>query len=112
MNTHNVTFGSVSEVIREAIAFGCGDDANTIDERLRGALHSATSDYSNGYGWKELESAIANPPQALLDAVDSMRQRIADVAIPQRRARRICPNSEQGDELNPLAWATRDPIGW
>src|SRR5262249_53575375 len=68
--------------------------------------------YFNGYGWRELESAIANPPQALLDAVDSMRERIADVAIPQSRTRRVCPKSEQDEELSALAWAMRDPIGW
>ncbi len=113
MIPHQVEFGSVSEVIREAVHFGFGDDAKRIDERLRQAPHSeANPDYYNGYSWSKLESAIVNPPSALIQAVDAMRQRISDCVLPERRARRVYHNCETGDELSPLAWAQRNPSGW
>jgi hypothetical protein len=114
MRTHLVEFGSVSEVIRDAVRFGVGDDAATIDARLRSAPRddSGNPDYFNGYSWARLESAVANPPPALIQAVDAMRERIGDCIIPERRSRRIYSNSETGDELSPLAWAQRNPAGW
>ena len=56
MKTHLVEFGSVSEVVRDAVRFGVGDSADRIDERLRAAPHSggANPQYYNGYrgnGW-------------------------------------------------------------
>lgn len=114
MKTHLVEFGSVSEVIREAVHFGFGDDAKRIDERLRQAPHagSANPNYCNGYSWSKLESAIVNPPSALIQAVDAMRERISDCVLPEKRSRRVYNNRETGDELSPVAWAQRNPNGW
>lgn len=105
-------FDSIRTVLAEAFAFGTGvsGSIDEIDRKIRGAHHRA--DYYHGFTAKTLAKAVSNPPAALVGAVDAMRERVAELILPERRARRVCPKSEIGDELSPLAWAMRDPCGW
>ena len=69
--------------------------------------------WTNHYGYMRLAADAANPPAHLLDAVNSMRQRMIDrVAPPNATRRRLRRGRDWGDDIDSDRFLARDPMMW
>lgn len=69
--------------------------------------------WTNHYNYARLAEDAANPPAHLLDAVNSMRQRMIDrVAPPNATRRRLRRGRDWGDDIDSDRFLARDPMMW
>jgi hypothetical protein len=108
-------FGSVGEAVIDAMADYAQNDHNRELIRERISIHTAGGgdDWANYYNREKMLAAIANPPSALVEAVDAMRAELtAELAPPTTARRRVRHGQEFGDELDSDRWLVRDLAPW
>ena len=109
-----ITFGSVGEAVIDSMADYAQNEGSRANIASRLSAHMDGSDrWANYYTKAKLLDAIANPPQALLNAVEEMRQQLVDeISPPVCTRRRIRRNQDFGDELTPESVLVRSLTPW
>lgn len=109
---HRVAFDSLADAIAAATTPGIAvNDGN--GEYAEQRLSTASDAFYNGYDTPGIVAALSNPPAPIIAAVDGIKRRIeATVTPPTICRRRVVRRLDMGDELDPMAWARRDPDGW
>ncbi len=111
---HRIEFGSIREIIEDALSDYAQNDHNR--ERLRSLLAdclSGESKWANHYTREKLVENVFSPPAHLIGAIDKMREHLAgEVELPLKPRRKLRRGLDWGDTLDADRWLARDPSPW
>lgn len=102
-------FDSVDHIVSVAADKGkgvCAAGAIKADELAGGSYYGTGS-------LAKVQADLLNPPKDIVAIIDEAKDAIRNrIELPVQPRRRVRHNLEQGDELDPVAWVTRNPDGW
>lgn len=111
---HRIEYGSVREIIEDALSDYAQSDSNL--ERLReiqAMAFSGQASWSHYFTRERLLEQVFDPSPALIQAVERLRDRLTGMLdLPQRPRRKVRRGLDYGDELDANRWLARDPYAW
>jgi len=103
---------SVSDLVDDAFCDRATAEATRADIARR-ISNNEGGKWANHHTVASIKAAVGKPAKKLIDAIDAMRQSLADdAALPVIPRRKIRHGREDGQELDPDRWLVREPMAW